>query len=422
VRIIDDDDDNDTRNERSNNRQNSEPAVDKEDEVIRRAALRQLAGDEADNSDDDGNEAEIAAVMAEGPVIVDERSLPRINRGNVDNPAGTWVSLGENEAGDGRAGVTTRQRHDSDDEQDMPRSRAAADSSPPRAARHDSDNDTSPPRRPAAAAESGGARRRKELIDDDGDLSPPRHGAEDSDGDLDVRRRRTDTAATHAKAASSAVNTAALANASEGERALAVLRAREEKATRARMSSGVAGGLQLASELRADAERLRAEEASRLASVDPELLGRGAAAVVRDKKGRRLTPAEIAASRAPQTASDADVNAEWGKGLTQRAELQERVDELVAAREAPFARRIEDIDDMLKQRERWGDPMANRKSGDADVVAREPAVYKGPAPTNRFNIRPGALWDGVDRSNGFEGRYFQRRNAKLATATERYHW
>jgi len=113
---------------------------------------------------------------------------------------------------------------------------------------------------------------------------------------------------------------------------------------------------------------------------------------------------------------------EWGKGLTQRADLQQRVDELVAAREAPFARRIEDIDDMLRQRERWGDPMASHKSSGTETAAREPAVYKGPAPTNRFNIRPGAQWDGVDRSNGFEGRYFQRRNAKLATATERYHW
>ena len=55
-------------------------------------------------------------------------------------------------------------------------------------------------------------------------------------------------------------------------------------------------------------------------------------------------------------------------------------------------------------------------------VFLERPMYKGSYPPNRFGIRPGYRWDGIDRSNGFEQSRFARESNKVAMAEVAYKW
>ena len=76
--------------------------------------------------------------------------------------------------------------------------------------------------------------------------------------------------------------------------------------------------------------------------------------------------------------------------------------------------------------DRDGDGDGDEESGD-DGGNRGKSVtglplYAGAAPPNRYGIKPGHRWDGVDRGNGFEREYFKARNRRENAETLEYAW
>lgn len=78
--------------------------------------------------------------------------------------------------------------------------------------------------------------------------------------------------------------------------------------------------------------------------------------------------------------------------------------------------------------DRWDDPMAKLVSKPSSNKNAEPEkllrlkVYRGRLWSNRYNIRPGWRWDGIDRSNKFEDRMFHMLNEKNAQHVREMHF
>lgn len=185
-----------------------------------------------------------------------------------------------------------------------------------------------------------------------------------------------------------------------------------------RMSSGARAGLQTADQIQKDIEEKRRqelEEAEQMKSNGPE------ETVYRDATGRRLDIIEEQKRILQAEQEEADKKEKFKKevrtGWAQKEQKQRERDNLNAAKAARLNRYADDeeLNTIQRSEARFNDPGALflKNSGHSksirELSSRLP-VYNGNFEQNRFNISPGAKWDGVDRSNGFEKKWFLKQN------------
>lgn len=149
--------------------------------------------------------------------------------------------------------------------------------------------------------------------------------------------------------------------------------------------------------------------------------------VYRDATGKKINTkaarAEAAKLKREREEKEAQ-KMEWGKGLVQRDEAEKRKEELEKQRGKKFARYADDADlnEEMKAKELWNDPAAQFLTKKRTKGPRKPEYQGPPPPPNRFGIKPGYRWDGVDRGNGFEKKLFQSKNEKKRKGLESYQW
>ncbi|KAG0419736.1 hypothetical protein HPB47_003908 [Ixodes persulcatus] len=269
-----------------------------------------------------------------------------------------------------------RDRHDSDS--DLSPHRAGHESVP-----RGSDSDLSPRRQNRPQKDVALARRR----DSDSDLSPPRPGARSRSPDK-VKRRGSSSDLSPARRRSPGKSP------SPPRSKRCKPEAGRGRPTRGRSSP--------------DKKRTEPEKTQEVVKL------------------RDTSKADRAREAAAKEAERAKAYDKWGKGLAQQEQQTQKLEEHLHEMSKPFSRYEddEDLEKHLKDQEREGDPMLNyiRKKKKKGVENNLPK-YSGPEPPpNRYGIRPGYRWDGVDRSNGFEKKLVEMRNNKKATEEIAYKW
>lgn len=225
-----------------------------------------------------------------------------------------------------------------------------------------------------------------------------------------------------------------------------------------KMTTGAKVGLQTAEDtaLLLAAEKAREEEEDRAArkkkksKQKDDVLAPEEETIYRDATGRRIDVslrrqearaaelAKIAAEKKEREAAMGDVQ------LRQKEQAKADLEEAKFMR---FERTADDteLNEQQKEELRWDDPMAaymveraaekeaeelaknprqrRKAKDDADAPAMvQKKVYMGAAAPNRYGIKPGWRWDGVDRGNGFEKEWFQARGKKQRNENLEYQW
>jgi len=337
-----------------------------------------------------------------------DTSPPRRRRHDSSSENERKPSKRRHDSSSDESSTRVRKRHDSfsDDNQKNKSINTDSDASPPRRknlSNRESDSDFSPPRK---------NRNNKTNVPSDSDNSPPRSRLEKNISDSDnspprVRKNRRQSDSDNSPP-----------------------RTKNNSNLASKTLDGKKAGLQNANSLKSEMDKLRNEERNRLTALSSEISGKGAKTMVRGRLKEKQAEEERKKAEAEIPDAVKEKYSRWSKGLKQMDNDRRKIDHDLHEMGKSFARSAEDEDmnEKLKAEERAEDPMlaymqSKRKKAIKSSGVMQYPEYKGPPPPpNRFGIKPGYRWDGVDRSTGFEKRLFEHSNKRKAVAEEAYKW
>ncbi|KAL5601354.1 hypothetical protein BROUX41_002661 [Berkeleyomyces rouxiae] len=197
-----------------------------------------------------------------------------------------------------------------------------------------------------------------------------------------------------------------------------------------KMSDGTHAGLQSAAAISAQLKKRQREERAEF-----ERASAGATeseTVYRDATGRRIDVSmrRAAARKAAEEADEKERREKQAlRGDVQRDEARRKQERLEDAALMGVARHADDaeLNRELKEQQRWNDPMMQfmqpkKETASKSGAAKGRPAYAGAAPPNRYGIKPGYRWDGVDRGNGFEAERFKALNRRERNRGLEYSW
>jgi pre-mRNA-splicing factor CWC26 len=229
-----------------------------------------------------------------------------------------------------------------------------------------------------------------------------------------------------AAAADAIINQAAAENANRDEDEQPVV---EDDEGIVKMGDGTHAGLQSGKDVARQFEKRKREEAKAWEAEEQKHGKRlPQETIYRDATGKRI---DLSMRRAEARKElDAKAKKELEEKEAQRGDVQilekaKRREELDEARFMPVARTVDDKDmnDELKEQDRWNDPAAQFLTAKKQKKsATGKPIYQGAAAPNRYGIRPGHRWDGVDRGNGWESERFKALNRAKRNKDLNFAW
>lgn len=190
------------------------------------------------------------------------------------------------------------------------------------------------------------------------------------------------------------------------------------------MQGGSSAGLQTRAQVAAATKLHNDAQLQKYRASVHSSKGREHETIYRDATGRRIDIALAKQEKAKEHKRlqlDKEKEKTMQQGLVQQRAREARLIELDKVRSESFSRYAghAETEAALKGKMQWNDPAAGLVNH-THIDSRP--LYRGGFAPNRFAIRPGYRWDGVDRGTGYEAKRFREMASLNQKKSEYSDW